>query len=316
MIPASIQDGKVDLPKPCHVPWNEMDQAGDADRFCNSCKKVVHDITGMSRTQIHALLASDPGNVCVNFVDIHLPPDTTLKLAAAPAPQARPMRYIAASAAMWMLLQQSQAAPLTKPRIECNPLLPLPVQVESSNTLVSGLVVDRHGNPVPAEMHIIISCEGIEIMRTVTRGGMFAVDLHGHATPTDKVTVSVVPGPQFSSNVTDAPETVPVSEATGAIFIPNAAICLSDQGHWEPQHWSGGTQEVLVSAAQNMNFLIDYEAGHFYGPIRYGGSPIPDFRPMDWQVRVMGDPFGPYTKITFMMLPKPPKVQDRSCTDH
>jgi hypothetical protein len=315
MIPASIQHGKVDLAEPCQVPWKEMADAGDRNRFCASCKKVVHDITGMSRTQIHDLLASDPGQVCVNFVDIHLPADTTRKFATTPTPAASPMRYIAASAAMWMLLQQGQAAPLYKPRIECIPLLPLPAQDQPSNTLVSGLVVDRNGNPVPAELEIIISCEGMAFIRTVTRGGMFAVDLQGHAAPTDIITVSVVPGPQLSSKVADAPEPAPVSEATGAIFAPNLTISFPDQEHWEPEHWSGGTQEVLVSAAQNMNFLIDYQPGHFYGPIRYGGNPIPDFRSMDW--RMLGGDllYGPCTTTIRVVGPKPPKVQDRSCTD-
>ena len=67
MIPPYIQHGQVQLSDPCPIPWKSMDPVEGRNRFCRECKKVVHNITGMRPAEIHALLQSDPGNICVRM---------------------------------------------------------------------------------------------------------------------------------------------------------------------------------------------------------------------------------------------------------
>src|SRR5688572_17062520 len=65
--------GKFSIPEPCLVPWEDMDRQEDRNRFCKQCKKVVHDISGMTPSQIEALEAQNGGNLCGAFFLNHPP---------------------------------------------------------------------------------------------------------------------------------------------------------------------------------------------------------------------------------------------------
>lgn len=57
----------LSIPEPCHENWNNMlpDEKG---RFCLSCSKSVHDFTGKSDQEIHAILmANKDQKVCGRF---------------------------------------------------------------------------------------------------------------------------------------------------------------------------------------------------------------------------------------------------------
>lgn len=56
---------KVEIAAPCDVPWDSMH--GDAKtRFCDTCTKVVHDLTAMTEPEIKAFLATTEGTTaCV-----------------------------------------------------------------------------------------------------------------------------------------------------------------------------------------------------------------------------------------------------------
>lgn len=61
---------KTDLPiaAPCHADWNAM-KRGDKSRFCGECKKVVHDLTQLTRHEAKALLASSCDEApCVRYL--------------------------------------------------------------------------------------------------------------------------------------------------------------------------------------------------------------------------------------------------------
>lgn len=308
MIPSFIQDGKVDLAQPCEIPWNQMDAVEGKNRFCRQCTKVVHDITGMTREEIHTLLLSNPGNVCVNFVDLRLPKDTETKLPKTNAPRRKSgqIRYIAATAAMWVLLQQAQGAPLLKPRIEIVSNPPAGDTL-ASKTIVSGKVLDNNNDLVPEEMDILITCQGTEVARTKTRAGLFSIDLAGRLSPTDLIKVSVITGPAASSNVADAPK-VTTSEATAILGQEPGPLSFDGWGHFIPKGWSNGSMEILLEKAQNIYVNVQYQAGGYQEPYRNGGIPP----------QVLGDPwFLLNPKIVFSVQQPPiPKVQDRSCTDH
>ncbi len=310
MIPAFIQDGKVEIAQPCTVPWNEMDAAEGKNRFCHACQKEVHNITGMSRDEIYALLASDPGNVCVNFVDIRLPKDTETKWPKSQTRKAKPIRYIAASAAILLLLQQSNTAPLAQNRIELNPVRPADPQKLSSNTIVSGIILDRNGNAPSEDFEVILSCEGTEVTRLKTRGGMFATDLKDHLSPADMITISVLPGPVASSPIDAAPA---ISEAT-AQSVPLTTIEMDELswspnfGHWVPSKWQGGNMSLRLADAQNIQLPIDYQAGYSSYVERLSGTALwIDLRPITVSVIGMDEFVG--------KQPKKSKPLDQSCTD-
>ena len=131
-----------------------MDPAEGRNKFCRECKKVVHNITGMAPDAIFNLLQSDPGNICVNFVESRLPKDTETKFPKAKPILAYRLHAAAATAAFLLMLQQAQAAPLVKAGIEWT-LYSNPIPRElGGNTLITGTVVDRNGNLAPEEMEV------------------------------------------------------------------------------------------------------------------------------------------------------------------
>ena len=286
-----------------------MDAAEGKNRFCRECKKVVHNITGMSRAEIYALLASDPGNICVNFVDIRLPKDTETKWPKAQTRKAKPIRYVAASAAILLLLQQSNTAPLAQNRIELNPVRPADPQKLSSNTLISGIIVDRYGNAPSEDFEVIVSCEGTEVSRLKTRGGMFATDLRDHLSPTDMITLSVLPGPVTSSPIDAAPE---ISEATAQpLTLINMGIdeltWFPNSGYWVPSNWQGGSMSLRLADAQNVQLPIDYQAGYSTVVTQMGG-PLPWFPFHDFTIPTVT--FSPVVSSKHKSKPL-----DQSCTD-
>lgn len=45
------------IAEPCHADWNAM-KRGDKSRFCGDCKKVVHDLSKLTRAEAAKLLAT------------------------------------------------------------------------------------------------------------------------------------------------------------------------------------------------------------------------------------------------------------------
>lgn len=61
---------KLPLPlaAPCEAEWETMREVPDsADRFCETCEKTVHNLSGRTREEIRALLKSTP-NLCVRYL--------------------------------------------------------------------------------------------------------------------------------------------------------------------------------------------------------------------------------------------------------
>jgi hypothetical protein len=298
-----------------------MTPVAERQRLCGECKKVVHNITGLSREQIFELLQSDPGNICVNFTDIRVAKDTETKFPKQKPHTARRIRYMATTAAILMLVQQAHNAPFVP-----NPAIPQTLAPDqnsgpkllSNNTIVSGIVLDRNNNQMRNELDVVISCEGAEIMRVKTRGGMFSCDLKGHADAGDSITISVLPGPQASSNVADAPKETPVSEvseATGNIVAPVVTvspITWSPGNEWMCDKWSGGSKNVLLADAQNVEIFVDYSTFFFLSqPYQMGGVPPMVGRVITWPWIPFDPGYG-----TVAASPSQPRAQDESCTDH
>lgn len=276
MIPDQIQDGFVPLAQPCNVKWEDMSPVAERQRHCLACDKVIHRIDGMRREEIYALLMSDPGNVCVNYRVIRLP-ETTAEKRRQPVPRGRMLRFAASAAAMLAILQQPLAAPLAWTPVPME-LAPTQAQADSlSNTLLSGMVVDQHGNVVPEEIEIYVYCDsGQEIARMVTRGGMFAIDLAGLASPSEHIRVSAAPGPLSSSQVsTKADSLAPILSINPTLWVGPFYEGASPWGYggYVPASWRGGSMDVQLGQAQNVQFVIDYTPRQEPMIMQMGGVP-------------------------------------------
>ena len=62
----------IEIETPCGQDWQSM-KPGDRKRFCDECKKHVHDLSSMTRTEAREVLESRPTEgLCVRYVyDAH-----------------------------------------------------------------------------------------------------------------------------------------------------------------------------------------------------------------------------------------------------
>jgi hypothetical protein len=58
----------IPIASPCTVDWRTM-KPSDTKRFCETCKKHVHDLSSMTKVDARALLASPPTEgLCVRYL--------------------------------------------------------------------------------------------------------------------------------------------------------------------------------------------------------------------------------------------------------
>jgi hypothetical protein len=65
-LPQFSDELKLKVASPCPALWSDM-AGDDRTRFCDSCKKNVYNISGMSRDDAFALIEEREGDVCVRF---------------------------------------------------------------------------------------------------------------------------------------------------------------------------------------------------------------------------------------------------------
>ena len=57
---------KLQIIHPCSMDWNNFDQNKNGQsRFCSSCQKDVHDITGLNQLEIYDLYQKHNENLCI-----------------------------------------------------------------------------------------------------------------------------------------------------------------------------------------------------------------------------------------------------------
>jgi hypothetical protein len=63
---------EIPISTPCGADWRTM-KPSDTKRFCDTCKKHVHDLSAMTRGEAQAVLASPPvEGLCVRYLrDAH-----------------------------------------------------------------------------------------------------------------------------------------------------------------------------------------------------------------------------------------------------
>jgi hypothetical protein len=61
---------RLSIPKPCHTSWGEM-PGDNAERFCPSCNKTVHDLSSLTRRQTADLLERSSDGLCARISRDH-----------------------------------------------------------------------------------------------------------------------------------------------------------------------------------------------------------------------------------------------------
>jgi hypothetical protein len=75
---------QIEVAEPCDVSWDQMAGNG-AGRFCEHCRKTVHDLSAMSKDQAERLVCESGGNLCVRFARAADGEMLTLDYRSAPA---------------------------------------------------------------------------------------------------------------------------------------------------------------------------------------------------------------------------------------
>ena len=57
---------RISVAAPCHEDWNLM-KGDDRARFCGSCRETVFDLSELTESDVHALLAEHGHDICVQF---------------------------------------------------------------------------------------------------------------------------------------------------------------------------------------------------------------------------------------------------------
>lgn len=318
-----IGHGYIRLQTPCSVSWNSMDPAEGGNRHCQSCSKVVHNISAMSPEQIIALLRTDPGNVCVNYVQFHFPSDTDKKQPPTTSKPVRKrnIRFAAAAASLLLLAQQGQTTAPFRPKTHFNAGNPqMPNDFLPTNTLVSGNVRTTLGDLIPHDVEVTIYKGHRELARVMTRAGLFFIDLKGLAEPTDTITLSIQPGPLQTSPLNAAPidsaEACPDNSPKADLlplvpsFYPWEPGMPFAPASYHPDH-RGLIYEIVLADAQNVDLRLDWTISYF--PVSWNGG-VPMINPQLFIPETFMA-----THITISMDADqsvgPRDSQDYSCTD-
>ena len=100
----------IDIPVPCHVPWDDM--KGDATaRHCDSCRKHVFDISTLSEREALDLIRNHDGDLCVRLLRR---PDGTVMIADCAKPRQRIKRIKAGKKHQEDLLKKQKDDELKK----------------------------------------------------------------------------------------------------------------------------------------------------------------------------------------------------------
>lgn len=201
--PIQLRFGELEIPDPCAVPWADMDAHGDVNKHCRQCNHVVHDLTGMSESEIAALYRSLGGKLCgAVSIDDHGKPIVFRNLHR---PQkVRLLKHWVAAASLFLLYQTPQAGSSLVDRPSRENTLPLeggelPASATAktvtpeTNTLVSGLIITKDSTEIHDSLDVEIFYEGKVLMTLQAVNGFFHHDFTGQLKPTDTVTISVVP---------------------------------------------------------------------------------------------------------------------------
>jgi hypothetical protein len=189
----AIRYRDIVIPKPCEVPWEQMEVASGGNRFCQQCQTVVHDFSKMTEREIIALIQRSGGTACGSFrMDVNGEP-----IVLSPKPS-KPvfLRNIAATASL-LLLQQTaaQAHQLLAPTaVESVLLSGNPGKGKNepkTNTLVTCVVTNGQDEEIPDDIEVRIFKGEEMLMKVKTRNGLLSLDLAGKVLPEEQISIMI-----------------------------------------------------------------------------------------------------------------------------
>ncbi len=265
--PLPYRNGNVVLHSPCHVGKEAFSPADAGNKFCSSCKKVVHNLVGKSDAEIKALFEANGGELCGTIVVRKRREKPNFHFIR-PVQKPSYFRNLAATASLMLLSQWSTAANGgTKPAQEWVVPLQAPADAEltrtgdpdvRNNTLITGVIVNQDGEVVPLDFEISIYSKQVLITKIKTENGMFKCDLAGKVSPGDIV------GLVIGANTGHVPETLDKSK-------------------------HGATKRTLpLRNAQNLELVVHYDFPYIEyridGGIGYDEPPIGELPPVELMI--------------------------------
>ncbi len=191
-----IQFGKYSIPTPCRVAEEELRRIDGRKQYCNSCQKVVHDISGMEPRQIEALRRAHGGKVCVAFYETKPPLDTDRPRPIAYRLMPMWLQGAAASAALAGLLLPAPAARAAMLTPSTLIALPSPSgPIDSARTspamLLSSVVLNQYDENIVDNILIIVESPNGKKREITSNAGFFALNLEGVAMADEMIGIHI-----------------------------------------------------------------------------------------------------------------------------
>lgn len=204
-----IRFGKYSIPEPCLEPWEAMRPTDEQARLCSRCNKRVHDISGMTPSEIAALEARNGGSICGTFFLSRPPLDreprkprritlpTWLKASAAAATLGAVLLQPPLLKAMTWRPSQDQPLPSTDSAV-----------LSASPPLLSSVILNQNGENIEDDIVLILTFPDSRQQVITTQAGFYHLYLPDSVSATDSIQV-LVPQQDFHDYSSDRtyPET-------------------------------------------------------------------------------------------------------------
>lgn len=157
---------KIQLPLPCSVDWNSMNQQ-IAGKFCSTCSKVVIDFSDFSDAELLGFFKSNNDKICGRFHYLQLNRALAIPIVPRPAPVIN-FRKFAVTAFTIISLQGAVAQ-------NSNSVQPITVQRSHLNTdsslirqiVISGIVKSNQNEPL---QDVIVTTDSAHFVKTDKEG--------------------------------------------------------------------------------------------------------------------------------------------------
>lgn len=236
-----IEIGEFQIATPCEKTWESMESMAPDRRFCEQCLHVVHDLTGMSESQLAALYARNGGKLCGFFTmdaDGHPIYYQNQGLPRKP----RFLKHFAAAASMFLLYQTPQSSgKACIPAANASFATPLPSSLLSkpavtetitpaNNTLLSAVILAQDSSEIRDSLRVDVFAKGERITKLYSEAGLVHVDFGNELKPTDEIKIVV-------------------------------HDCVFDQGlRYRERKYHGASLTTTLGNAQNLQIVVQYTA--------------------------------------------------------
>jgi hypothetical protein len=191
-----IQFGKYSIPTPCRVGEEELRRIDGRKQFCNSCQKVVHDISGLEPRQIEALRRAQGGKLCVAFYETKPPLETDSPRPIAYRLMPLWLQGAAATAALAGLLLYAPATrgamlgPTTWSTLS-SPGGHLDSASIHPDMMLSSVVLNQNDENIGDDILIIVELPNGKKREITSSAGFFALNLEGIAMADEMIGIHI-----------------------------------------------------------------------------------------------------------------------------